>query len=391
VCKLRCFYYFLFLFIFSPSYVFSGLLPDNVIYTGQDGCCAVKELKLGDHVVCSNPTPYQLRHTYGSVSGIKLNRGFVSRATLLVLESSKGAISSIMVGSDQKFCIQLDACDYDDESVSVSWIDAAYLQQNMFLFGYNNEKFKVKDIQDVEFPGSIDLYEISVGRSSTFYLLDSNGNRLLTHNVIGIVGVLIIGAVVGAVVGGSLVVYKSYVKKIKVSSSTVLKGCLVGAVSGAALAAVTYYGICLGVKYAPSFVDKIFASSGAAAKTKVALNGVVKSAAVEKKILQALAVLAKLKKTIFIGVVATEAVSHSAKSSYGFIDQKIEDLVVETERREGEDVDFFGADFEYEVDEHVLEQSYQEVPGGAEIFDTEQFFDINGNPIEVVFATYNNL
>ena len=173
------FYLFIYLFIFNQNFLFSGLLPENIILTKNNKCCSVKNLDLGDQVASSSPTSYQLRNIYSNVSGIKLNRNSTNSATLLTLESRKKTISSIMVGLDQKFCVQINAYDF-------VWLEAEDLEPNMLVLGYNNKKFRVRDVQAIEFENSIDLYEISLNPNNTFYLIDSNGNRILTHNVFGV-------------------------------------------------------------------------------------------------------------------------------------------------------------------------------------------------------------
>ena len=82
-------YLFFSFLIFNQSFLFSGLLPDNIIFTGKNKCCAVKNLDIGDRVVSSGPTSYQLRKEYSNVSGIKLNRNSANSATLITLESKE--------------------------------------------------------------------------------------------------------------------------------------------------------------------------------------------------------------------------------------------------------------------------------------------------------------
>ena len=139
--RFRWFYLFIYFFISNQNFLLSELLPDNVVFMGRNESCSVKKLQLKDRVVSSMITSYRQRNKYSKVSGIKLNRSSVNSATLLTLESTKKTISSILVGHNQKFCIQI-----NNYSKSFVWLEAENLKQNMFLLGYNNKKFRVRAV-----------------------------------------------------------------------------------------------------------------------------------------------------------------------------------------------------------------------------------------------------
>ena len=77
-------YLFFYFFIFNPTFLFPGLLPDNMIYTGQNRYCYVKNLELGDLVVSSKS--YQSKYIHNNISGIKLYKQATNSAILITLE-----------------------------------------------------------------------------------------------------------------------------------------------------------------------------------------------------------------------------------------------------------------------------------------------------------------
>lgn len=352
----RWFYLFVYLFIFNKNFLFPGLLPGNIVSTEQNKCCSVKDLDLGDRVV-SSCSAYQLRNVYRNVSGIKLNRNLLDTAVLIILKSDIGMISSIMVGCNQKFCIQTN--DVEQNITSISWVDAKDLKKGFWLTGYDNTNFMVKDIEYVKFKNSVDSYEISLNYNHTFYLVDSNGNRILTHNIFGVDDFIVIGVgvLIGAIVGGCITIYKCY-KKRTMSKKTVAKGVLVGALIGGAATAVTYYGIYFGAKYLPIIMGKIETI-------------VMKLPAIEKIISTA---RANPKYSYFIGL----TIPAMASAAYSSMKEKIDDFVDETEERENEDIDF--SEIDLEGNDNFGGQ-FEDTTNNIEVVTSEILIDGNGNPI----------
>jgi hypothetical protein len=366
----------LFLISYSTN-VLSGLLPDNIIYIGHNRCCSVKNLELGDLVVSSQSC--QKQYISSNISGIKLNRNAANSATLLTLESKEEILSSIMVGSDQKFCVQIKS-DYDDVTClpSLIWLEAELLEHGMMLLGYNNEKFKIVDVQKIYLEKNTDLYELSLNPTNTFYLVDSNGNLLLTHNIswlIGFIIAIVSGTVVGGGIGAGLMIYKSYARNVKISTSTVMKGFLIGAATGAITAAVTYGGIYVGIEYFPALLSKLSTFLGCTQKTVL----VAKSAAANK-----------LSNLIFIGTMINGVGFSVAQSSCNFIDHMVKDFVVETEKREGENINFSDINIKKAANKDFLGQTYKEMPSNPKVFYEEKFIDPKGNTINIAFAVCDN-
>ena len=188
--KLKQFFLIIFVVISSNvSLIHAGLLPDNIVITGPNQCCKIKNLRVGDWILASGSTRYNLRERYCTVDGIKINGDSTNVATLITLESENGIISSLMVGEGQRFCVT-----HDKDSRSFEWTEAHALELESFILGYENKIFKITGVQKIDLGCNTDLYEMSLNPNETFYVLDSNGNPILTHNVIGILGWILIGA-----------------------------------------------------------------------------------------------------------------------------------------------------------------------------------------------------
>jgi hypothetical protein len=216
------FFVSLFLLISNGDSLFSGLLPDNIVLTSENTYCSVKDLEIGEQLISLGSTKYNLRNRYGHISGIRVDT--TKYASLITLESSKKNISSLMVGLGQKFCVLTNGC-CDDPLYM--WMEAQSLKPDMIILGYHNKKFRIRDIQTIELEAKTDLYEISLSQHDTFYIIDSNGNPILTHNLFGLLGWMVIGgALAGGMLGAGIMIYKSYAQNVKISKSSIAKGFL---------------------------------------------------------------------------------------------------------------------------------------------------------------------
>ena len=394
MCCSRHIFICLCLLILNVNSLFSGLLPDNIVLVSKNTYCSVKDLDLGKQVISLGSTEYNLRDRYSYISGVRITGGCTKHASLLTLESAKRKISSLMVGQGQRFCVLTDDSWANQPYM---WVEAQRLEPGMFILGYNNTKFKVRDVQEIEFKSNTDSYEISLSQYNTFYIIDSNGNPILTHNVLGLLGWIIIGALIGGVFGAGISIYKAYARNVSISASSVLKGFLIGAVTGAVAAAVTYYGIYLGSKYILPMLDKCRVDLALRYPT---LNpGSTMSAIMEKWALIKYPQLEAAKKVFFVGLSTGIVAPLATKMGYNVIDQTIEDFVRETERREGENINFVETNIRHKkAKRNALNRAYVEVPSDMEILATETLRGIDGNPIKdqkgnelsIILAAVNN-
>ncbi len=384
----------LILSIIYSTNIFSGLLPETMIYTGNNQSCNVKNLNIGNLIVSSKISKSRL--VYNNISGIKLHKQASNFVTLITLESKQNILSSLAIGTQQRFCAKINQDDND--ITSFFWIEAEDLNSNMQILGYNNEIFKVVNVQNIELKNPTDLYEISLIPNNTFYILDSNKNLILTHNISWLMVFFITvgcATIIGGGAGAGLVIHKSYVKKVKINKRTVARGFLIGAATGAAIGAVTYGGIWLGVKLVPILLKHLSSAATYVTKTR----HVAKPIAMKTIDLAKYPTITKLGEAIFIGTIIKNVSIPAANTGYNFINQSVEEFIQDVESRENEEIDLSGIDSEQDGSADDFQSAnYQQTPGETQIFheeplvyeDGNQVLDENGNPIYIVFATYNN-
>ncbi len=319
--KSKCLYLFSFFVVFSTTCLFPGLLPDNVVMVSPNKYCKIKDLKTWDYLTATDKPLGLCKSPFSAVLGIQIHKNLCKTATLIVLQSSDGIISSLFVGEYQRFFV-LQA---NLSRRKGSWVDAKNLRKGLVLRGYGKKNLVVKDIEHINLQTGTDLYEISLNNPNTFYLVDSNGNRILTHNIFGVDDLMIlgtgflIGAVIGGTIGGSYAAYKAYSKGV-LSTKTVAEGVLVGALVGGAATAITYYGIYLGYLH---FAGAIKALKAAGANAEQAR--------------EAFAFFSANKEVIyFIGTTSVGTEISAGVIAAG----TIENYVEETAKREYEDTDF---------------------------------------------------
>ncbi len=317
--KLKHFSYFLlFIICGNTTSLFPGLLPENIVYLSHNKFCKVKDLKPGKQITSIDASADHSGPTQSEITGIKVTRNFLDEGVLIVLETEEEEISSILVGSHQRFCVLKNHGEW-------AWVEAERLKDGLRLCGYGDKSLRVKDVQRIKLEQKNDLYEISLDNPHTFYLADSNGNRILTHNILGLFGWFVLGgAVVGALCGGGYAAYKAY-KKDVVSAGTIAKGAVIGAFFGASAVAITYAGIYFGAKYLPVILSKL-ATYGMKSKTLKPLVEAIKKDPERARFIggQALALVGGI--FTFVGI------------------PMIDNLINETERRENEDIDFSEVD-----------------------------------------------
>ena len=320
--RYKLFYCFISFSIFNPTCLFPGLFSDNIIFVLPNKYYRMKDLRPGNSITSLDDTSDQLNLCSSNVSGIRLNKNFLDTAILIILKPNRGTQSFIMVGGDQKFCISTDDYKQKKEEEADLWINAENLEKGLRLRGYNNTSLVVRDVKRINLKENVDFYEMTLNHSHTFYLVDSNGNRILTHNLFGLDDLIIIGigCLIGGLIGGGFAAYKSYKKNI-LSAKTVGKGVLVGALIGGAGTTIAYYGIIAGAKYLPIIMEN--------AETFIATHFEE-----VKKVIEIARQNPKV--AYFVGGTITGA----ASAMYLFIDESICDFVDETAKRENEDIDF---------------------------------------------------
>lgn len=118
------------------------------------------------------------------------------------------------------------------------WVNAKDLQIGDRIRGSRNNFLEVANVQEITFEEKQDFYELSLKDNYTFYLIDSAGHYVLTHNI-GLLSTIGIGALIGGIFGGVYVAWQSHKKGI-LSKEVLFKGVIYGAAVGVATALIIY-------------------------------------------------------------------------------------------------------------------------------------------------------
>ena len=243
--------YFIFLFSLCSKNVFSGLLPEALVEVGKNEFKMVKDFEPGDTVVSMNEDCEECLLYDAKVTRLKKRR--LTTAILLEFKSEDGKEGLLMVARDQKFFrtsalrklnpelfngTNRSRKRYLEKIINEIWVKAKDIEVGDRIRGSQYNELEVTKVEYVKFNKRINFYELSLDEHHTFYVIDSAGHYILTHNI-GFLAVVGIGALIGGISVGSYVAWKSH-KKGVFSKKAVLIGFVFGAVIGAATAAVAY-------------------------------------------------------------------------------------------------------------------------------------------------------
>ncbi len=245
--------FYVFLFLFCDGNLFAGLLPEAIVEVGENEYKMVKDFKKGDKVISLAEVDNKYLLCDSEVLDLKINKKSSNKAVLLELTSEDGKSGLLMIGEDQKFYkmgdlhkLKAKLFDYvkkDKEKFlkilfNAVWVDAKNLEVGDEIRGSQNNSLKVTKIEPIELDENVDFCELSLKSNHTFYLIDTAGHYVLTHNI-GFLAFVCIGALIGGVAGGGYAAWSSHKKGI-LSKKTIIRGALIGVVVGAATAAIIY-------------------------------------------------------------------------------------------------------------------------------------------------------
>ncbi len=240
------FYKILFiLLLLNSRTVVAGLLPESIVETGKNEFKMVQDLKKGDTVISMAEDQEECRLYKTEVLDLMVKDGGTKSAILLELRDSDGKSGLLMVGEDQKFyrmdvlhklkpklinSIKKGKEKYLNLFLNAIWASAGDLKVGDRIRGSQYNELEVVKAERVEFNSKVDLVELSLKEHHTFYLIDSEGHYVLTHNI-GVLTCIWIGALIGGIAGGGYAAWKSHKKGI-LSVKTVAKATLVGVLVG---------------------------------------------------------------------------------------------------------------------------------------------------------------
>ena len=197
----------------TPTKLFSSLLPENVVQIGKNKYKEVQDLCPEDLIVTLNDNfgPKEFCRTrILDLQQTKSSRYAVS----IELQSENGNAGSITIGQDQKF-FNIDAFhelkndlrhsaknkeQYLEFLLEVVWVDARNLQVGDRIQGGQGSSLTVTSVKEIEFDHKQNFYKLSLKHHHTFYLVDSGGNCILTHNEDGIIAHTIFGTCITSLI-----------------------------------------------------------------------------------------------------------------------------------------------------------------------------------------------
>ena len=210
--------------VFSFGSVFSNLLPGNVIQVGKEKCSFVGDLVQNQLVATLDErTPGRFCRTH--LDNIYKKEEFSDRAMLIEFKSMNGDVGLLMVGEEQYFHRQgvleklkhklLSSVKRNKRKLlkillKVAWVKASDLNVGDKLKGRHGETLFVKTVKEIKFDKQMDFYELSLKRHHTFYLVDTAGNYILTHNFGPITTCVLVGAAILGAIGTTAGIIHGY-------------------------------------------------------------------------------------------------------------------------------------------------------------------------------------
>jgi hypothetical protein len=249
--SLRSFIFLMVLLSLNFQKILPNLLPGTVVQIGRNEYSYVENLQKGQLVVTQHEElPGEFHRT--KIFEILKRENHTDRAVLVELKPKNGESGLLMVGEGQYFHRQNAAAKLKPKLLkhvkqgkkkalkvllNALWVKAEDLKVGDKLIGKNGKSLYVTRVELVELNEKLDSYEISLKHHHLYYLVDTAGNHVLTHNfIVSILLSVAIGfASGGAGTAGGLLVYKKLKGEVVTNgelADAALKGAYVGAAIG---------------------------------------------------------------------------------------------------------------------------------------------------------------
>jgi hypothetical protein len=263
--SLRSFIFLMVLLSLNFQKILPNLLPGTVVQIGRNEYSYVENLQKGQLVVTQHEElPGEFHRT--KIFEILKRENHTDRAVLVELKPKNGESGLLMVGEGQYFHRQNAAAKLKPKLLkhvkqgkkkalkvllNALWVKAEDLKVGDKLIGKNGKSLYVTRVELVELNEKLDSYEISLKHHHLYYLVDTAGNHVLTHNIGVAVVCMIIGGLSCAIGGGAYGNKQAHKKSKRVGGPTkkevakeVLIDGAIGAVIGvAAGAAIAWLGV----------------------------------------------------------------------------------------------------------------------------------------------------
>ncbi len=258
--NLKTFILFITFSFLSFQKSFSDILPGSVLQIGKDTYSNVENLKIGELIATKNEkSPEEFTQT--EIFDVLTLKKYSDKAVIIELTPEEGNAGLLIVGCNQYFERQnaftklkpklLKTVKKGKEKAlkilcNAVWVKAEDLKVGDELVGKDGQTLRVTKFKPFEFKEKQNFYEISLKDHHMYYLLDTAGNHILTHNIEPFTICALIVAGCSLVGGGCGVAYK-YMRSRRENGPTkkeiaigMFWGCLIGAVVGAVISVYIY-------------------------------------------------------------------------------------------------------------------------------------------------------
>ncbi|MFH1461395.1 MAG: hypothetical protein ABIF12_00395 [bacterium] len=274
--NIRSFFLLFSFLIFSFQNVFSNLLPGTVVQIGRDQYSYVENLS-DDQLIVTLHEEFPREFHRTRIFELLKREKFSDKAVLVELKPEDGQAGLLMVGQDQYFHRQNAAAKLKPKLfknvrrgkkkalkilLNALWVKAEDLKEGDKLVGKNGQTLYVTRVEPFEFKEEQDFYDISLKHHHLYYLVDTAGNHILTHNLDPFtIGVLIIAgcSLVGAI-GTGFYKYKTSKRDGGATKKEIMTSALIGGGVGAAVGVAVGVAIVICIHYPTKILDSCSAA-----------------------------------------------------------------------------------------------------------------------------------
>ncbi|KKP23791.1 MAG: hypothetical protein SZ59_C0003G0015 [candidate division TM6 bacterium GW2011_GWF2_28_16] len=267
--NLKSFVLFIVLSLLSFQNSFADLLPGSVVQIGKDNYSNIENLKINQLIATQyEKSPEEFHQT--KIFDVFTLEKYSDKAVVIELTPEEGESGLLMVGCNQYFERQnaltklkpklLEKVKKGKKKalqilLNAIWVKAEDLKVGDMLVGKDGQTLRVTEVKPFEFKEKQDFYEISLKHHHMYYLLDTAGNHVLTHNIepFTICALIVAGCSAIGVVGGVVYAYKRSRREGGPTKKEVATRMFWGSVIGAAVGV----GVCFCVYY-PTEIKNFF-------------------------------------------------------------------------------------------------------------------------------------
>ena len=257
--NLKSFILFITFSFLSFQKSFADLLPGSFVQIGKDTYSNIENLKI-DELIATKNEKFPEEFTQTEIFDVFTLKKYSEKAVMIELTPEEGDAGLLMIGCNQYFERQnaltklkpqlFKAVKKGKEKAlkilcNAIWVKAEDLKVGDELVGKDGQTLRVTKFKPFEFKEKQNFYEISLKDHHMYYLLDTAGNHILTHNIepFTLYALIVVGC---SLFGGGCGVAYKYIRSRRESGPTkkeIAQGIFVGCCIGAAVGLCISYSI----------------------------------------------------------------------------------------------------------------------------------------------------